>query len=355
MTLRFGLIGLGKHGSNAVAPAFYAKECTSARLAAVCDADTGTLEAYNRPVRAKYDDYHVMLADATVDAVYVAVGMNRHRDIVFDALAAGKHVLVEKPMAATAEQCREMIDAAEAAGRELAVNFESRFGEENAILRRWIADERFGCMEALHFSNMWDGHKSFGPVAERRARLMELAGALDCGIHKLDQARFLAGGAGWAELYARGAWMGEEFTPPTHIGIVGQLDNGVLVTLNASLSWAAHIAQRPMINTVEIAGTEGVAICRSTSDFAATTLSLYSRSLDESVTVRSAGHTSDIVHVLNQFVDVVEHGRRADTVLATGEDGYWAQWATERANRQSIDARIRRQAGHFGRDAAPRA
>jgi predicted dehydrogenase len=341
MTLRFGLIGLGKHGANAVAPVFSRPECTGGTLESVCDASRGALDSFALAVKHRYLDYRDLLASDTVDAVYVAVGMDRHREIVLEAARAKKHIIVEKPMASTPEECRQMIDAAERAGVILAVNFEGRFGEENAVLRRWIADGRFGKLEALHFTNLWDGHKSFGPVKERRARLMELAGALDCGIHKLDQARFLAGG-GWVDLYARGAWMGEEFTPPTHIGIVGQLEGGVLVTVNASLSWAAHIEPRPMINTIEIAGTDGVAILKSTYDFQTSALELYSKTLTESHTIGSAGHTSDIVHVVNEFARVVAQGRHGDSILACGEDGYWAQWATNRANRQSIEARIRR-------------
>jgi 1,5-anhydro-D-fructose reductase (1,5-anhydro-D-mannitol-forming) len=340
MSLRFGLIGLGKHGSNAVSPAFYDEVCTGGDLVAVCDVSPAATGAFERPVEGKYNDHHTMLAEAGLDAVYIAAGMDHHYRLVTDSLRAGKHVIVEKPMAATLGECQEMIDLAEASGLALAVNFETRYGEQNDILRRWIREGRLGEINALHFANMWDGHKSFGPIKERRARLMELAGALDCGIHKLDQARFLVGGT-WAEVFARGAWMGEDFTPPTHIGIVGQLDNGVLVTLNASLSWAGHIEPRPMVNTLEIAGTEGVALCRSSYDFKGMTIELYSRTLTETHELRPTGHTSDIVLVINEFAEVVTNGRTPETILASGEDGYWAQYATEQANNQSIQGRIK--------------
>jgi predicted dehydrogenase len=344
MVLRFGLIGLGKHGRNAVAPAFYDEACTGGDLVAVCDVSPDATAGFDRPVEAKYNDHQKMLAEAGLDAVYIAAGMDHHYRLVTDALRAGKHVIVEKPMADTLEKCREMTDLAADLGLVLAVNFETRYSEQNEILRRWIREGRFGEINALHFANMWDGHKSFGPIKERRARLMELAGALDCGIHKLDQARFLVGGT-WADVFARGAWMGEDFTPPTHIGIVGQLDNGVLVTLNASLSWAGHIEPRPMVNTLEIAGTEGVALCRSSYDFKSMTIELYSRTLTEKHELRPTGHTSDIVLVVNEFAKVVANGRTPDTILASGEDGYWAQYATEQANTQSTKNRIKRGNG----------
>lgn len=332
--LNFGLIGLGHHGMNAVSPAFYNDEA-STELRAVCDLRSDALEAFERPVRMKHTDYREMLRDEILDAVYVAAGMDLHHGIVMDCLNAGKHVIVEKPMAATLDLCREMIECADAAGLVLAVNFETRYSEQNEILRRWIAGGHFGRIEALHFANMWDGHKRFGPIKERRARLMALAGALDCGIHKLDQARFLVGGT-WQYIDALGAWLDEEeFEPPPHIAILGQLDNGVAVSLNASLAWATNIKPRPMVNTLEIAGVEGVALCRSTPDFKRMSVELYSNTLCEQVTIDCTGHTNDIVLFLREFDDVVAHGRRPDTIMASGDDGYWAQFATETANKSA--------------------
>ena len=342
MTLRFGLIGLGQHGRNAVAPAFF-HPGVRAELCAVCDVRSEAVEAFNRPVSARYTDHRRMLAETALDAVYVAAGIDRHCALVLDCLAAGRHVVVEKPMAATLADCRRMIDAARAADLMLAVNFETRYSEQNHILRRWIAGGHFGRIEALHFANMWDGHKTFGPIRERRARLMQLAGALDCGIHKFDQVCFLLGGT-WNHVEALGAWLGEPSDPPPHIGILGQLSNGVMVTLNASLAWAANIEPRPMVNTMEIAGTQGVALCRSTPDFRRMTLQLYSATLCEELTIDSAGHTSDIVLLLNDFAEVVAKGPGACGTLATGEDGYWAQFATDQANQSAMRHRIPLQA-----------
>jgi len=337
MTLAFGLIGLGHHGRNAVAPSFYHPECP-AELVAVCDVREEALTAFDRPVQGRFTDYRTMLARAKLDAVYVAAGMDLHFGIVSDCLAAGKHVIVEKPMAATLDLCRRMIDRAATAGLTLVVNFETRYNEQNAILKQWVNGGHFGRIEALHFANMWDGHKRFGPIRERRARLIGLAGALDCGIHKLDQARFLVGGV-WSRIESVGAWLGEDFQPPPHIGILGRLDNGVMVTLNASLSWGANIVPRPMVNTLEIAGTEGVALCRSTPDFKQMTLQLFSNTLCEEKTTGEKGHTGDIVRLIQDFDRVLRDGPDASDTLPTGEDGYWAQYATETANRKAADSR----------------
>lgn len=88
MKLKCGLIGLGQHGRNAVAPAFY-QDGVRAELAAVCDLRPEAVEVYDRPVTGKFTDYHTMLRDGELDAVYVAAGMDLHFGIVMDCLFAG--------------------------------------------------------------------------------------------------------------------------------------------------------------------------------------------------------------------------------------------------------------------------
>jgi predicted dehydrogenase len=338
MTLKMGLIGLGHHGMNAVAPTFYLDGCP-VELVAVCDVRADALDAYPHAVAQRFTDYRKMLAQGGVESVYVAAGMDLHHGIVMDCLAAGMHVVVEKPMAATLPQCREMIDEAARRNLVLAVNFESRYSEQNTILLRWLRSGCLGCVEALHFANMWDCHKTFTKSAARRARLVGLAGALDCGIHKLDQARFLVGG-NWSRIESMGAWLGEDFTPPPHVGILGQLDNGVMVTLNASLSWATNIKPRPMVNTLEIAGTAGVVLCRSSRDFRQMKLELFSDTVCEELDIDCVGHTSDILLLLKDFVRVVA-GDTDDTIrMPRGEDGYQAQYATEQTNTKAAAARV---------------
>ena len=89
-----------------------------------------------------------------------------------------------------------------------------------------------------------------------------------------------------------------------------------------------------------IAGTEGVALCRSSLDLQQMTLSLYSRSLNEEVELEATGHASDIALLLEDFAAVVRDREAANTRLATGEDGYWAQFATEMANRRAMESRV---------------
>jgi predicted dehydrogenase len=83
-----------------------------------------------------YLDYREMLQDPAVDAVVVAVPNWLHREVTVESLAAGKHVLVEKPMASTVAECDAMIAAAEAAGKTLMVGHSQHFFPVNIEARR---------------------------------------------------------------------------------------------------------------------------------------------------------------------------------------------------------------------------
>ena len=341
MTLRFGLVGLGYHGKAAVIPSFYKNEAVGVEMTAVCDVNPDAVAAIDRPVE-KYTSVDEMLAKAPIDAVYVAVGMEYHCQVAVAALKAGKHVICEKPMAQTLEQCRLMVDTAKANGRLLAINFETRYSQKIQLIKRWINEGRFGRIEAIHFDNLWDGHKSFGPVAERRARLLAVAGGLDCGVHELDQARFFLGG-NWKMVHAVGAWFGESFNPPPHIGIIGLFDNGPMFTLNASLGFASQIEPRPMVSSVIVAGNEGVAVVRTELLAHHCVAELSSRTLCEKVEFSTVGHASDIALLLAEFAKVVASGPDTPHLFATGEDGYQAQYAMELANREAQENRVQIQ------------
>src|SRR5206468_1320486 len=79
------------------------------------------------PGAKSYIDYKDLIADTNVDAVVVAVPTGHHKQIVIDAMNAGKAVLVEKPMARTVAECHEMIDAMEQTKKLLMVGHCRRF------------------------------------------------------------------------------------------------------------------------------------------------------------------------------------------------------------------------------------
>src|SRR5215212_3696955 len=189
--LRVGVLGAGQ-----ISQAAHFEACRKARnaeLHAVCDVAEDLLErvaAIHAPKKA-YGDYDAMISDPDVDAVIVAIADQFHVSMALRALEAGKHVLVEKPMGVTVEECEDLRDAARVSGLVVQVGTEKRFDEGIAFARDFIR-EQMGEMIALkawycdstHRYTMTD---ALQPVTEsserrgnRRATARRISGATTC-------------------------------------------------------------------------------------------------------------------------------------------------------------------------------
>lgn len=334
--MKIGLIGCGSHGRAAVVPAID-EFCPATQLVAVADLDPKNLEGIPSRV-ARYADYHDLLSREQLDLVYVATTARAHHRIVLDVLATGRHVICEKPMALATRECREMVDTARRVGRRIFITFETRYHAHFRQVRQWIDQGYLGRVEAIHLHQFWDGYKVFGPLSERRARLMEFAGGFDCGIHKVDLVRYFVGG-NWARMHAEGAWLGENVTFPSHLALLGRMDNGVLATVNVSMGYAAQIEPQPMTESLFIVGDKGVVSMaidepdREQFRVTKATVRLASGQLETAVPVEHPGHRTAIGKMLSDVAAVLA-GEPLPPQLATGDDGLIAQSVVDDALRQ---------------------
>jgi predicted dehydrogenase len=119
--MQIGIVGAGYWGKNLLRT--FGKLPT-ARVAEICDLDPKLLEAAKKdhPDARTGSDLAAMLARPDLDAILVATPPSRHHAMALAALRAGKHVWVEKPLALTAPEGRELVDAADAAGKTLFVD-----------------------------------------------------------------------------------------------------------------------------------------------------------------------------------------------------------------------------------------
>ena len=110
-TVRWGVIGLGWFGEI---HADTLADMAGIELTALSTRRPERLNelADKYDVAGRYTDYKELLADPSVDAVSITTHINDHRDIAIDALRAGKHVLLEKPMAPTVADCDRIVQAA---------------------------------------------------------------------------------------------------------------------------------------------------------------------------------------------------------------------------------------------------
>lgn len=127
MTIRWGLLGCGDIAVKRVANAIVSD--ANSELIAACRRDADALQQFATQFRIPETttSADALLARDDLDAVYIATPVNLHCDQTVAAAAAGKHVLVEKPMALNVAECERMIDACSAAGVTLGVAYYRRF------------------------------------------------------------------------------------------------------------------------------------------------------------------------------------------------------------------------------------
>ncbi len=338
--IRIGLIGCGTHANWAVVPAIKGASDVLEFVAA-CDinqANVDRTDAGNTSLK-RYTDHKKMIAEARLDAVYIATLPDTHANIAIDALNAGLHTLIEKPMAHTAGECEAILTAAHKAGKQVAVNFELRYHTEMMKIREWVQTGRLGRVRAMHIQNFWDGHKIFGDIGARRKRLTNLAGCLDCGVHKADLARYFLAGHSWTSISARGRWFGEEVAFPSHTSVLAELSSGTLVTLNASFAYTAYTQNAKAYSDVwTIVGDKGV-INFFEDRIQPSIVRLHSDTLSEEINVASQSHASVMVDTCRDFAQACITGK-APVRLATGLDGLQAQIFVDRANNDAVKHRL---------------
>jgi predicted dehydrogenase len=130
-----------------------------------------------------YTDHQAMLSEVRPDLVSVAVPTKEHHRVGLCALEAGCHVLVEKPIAATLEQGRDMIDRAAQVERVLVVGHIERFNPAVTELKRRLEEGQLGRVFQIHARRL-------GPFP---ARVRDVGVVVDLATHDLDIMRYLTG------------------------------------------------------------------------------------------------------------------------------------------------------------------
>lgn len=138
-----------------------------------------------------YVGYESLLAETTVDAVYLPTPNAQHAPWALRAIAAGKHVLCEKPLAVTAAEAREMADAAAQADLVLAEAFMYAHHPRYHLVRRLIAEGAIGDLRSVHVTFTFDASGELGHSGFQGA---PGSGAIyDVGCYAVHVARTLIG------------------------------------------------------------------------------------------------------------------------------------------------------------------
>ena len=186
--IRYAVVGLGHIAQVAVLPAFAHAKRNSVLSAVVSDDPAKRREIARRYRIEKtygYDEYEDCLN--RVDAVYIALPNSQHAEYTIRAAAAGVHVLCEKPMAVTAEECEQMIEACAANGVKLMVAYRLHFEEMNLRAIDLVRRGRIGVPK--YFNSSFSMTVRRGDIRTQK----EYGGGTlyDIGVYCINAARYL--------------------------------------------------------------------------------------------------------------------------------------------------------------------
>ncbi|MFO0956476.1 MAG: Gfo/Idh/MocA family oxidoreductase [Isosphaeraceae bacterium] len=202
--IRVGIVGLGFMGRM-----HYRcwSSLSGAKVTAVCESNPKTLAAAGEAVSGNvsgaadridleslrvFSDLDEMLKSGQVDAVSITLPTFLHADATVKALNAGLHVLCEKPMALSVEDCDRMIAAAESSGKALQIGHCIRFWPEYAVARDLIRGGRYGKLVAASFRR-YSAMPGWSPDSWFADESRSGGQPLDLHIHDTDYVHFLAG------------------------------------------------------------------------------------------------------------------------------------------------------------------
>ena len=228
--LRIGVLGLGR-AFTVMLPTF-ARDPRIALVAAAdprADARARFAQEFSSRV---YDNAEALCSDPEVDVVYIATPHQYHASQALLAAKNGKHLLVEKPMALTLDDCLALTEAARSAGVQLVVGHSHSFDAPIARARELIQSGEFGAVRMITAFNYTD-------YLYRLRRPEELDSAAGGGAiwnqaaHQVDIVRLIGGGLVKSVHAASGAWDRARPTEGAY-GALLRFENGCFATLSYS-------------------------------------------------------------------------------------------------------------------------
>jgi predicted dehydrogenase len=272
--LRFGVLGAGQI-SRLACPEL--NRHPSAKVVAASDPNPERLAQLSELLGgiAQHSDNDALLADPELDAVYIATPNALHAPLALRALAAGKHVIVEKPFATSAQEALAMVEQAERCGKQLCVGMNQRFRADCQRVAQLAREGALG--HVYHAKAYWFRRAGIPRLGSWfGSKALAGGGALyDIGVHVLDLALYLmdrfdpisVSGQVYSTFGPRGIGEGgwglserehPRFDVDDSASAWLRFRDGATLTLD--VSWARHQKRADHMNVV-LHGTEAGAGC----------------------------------------------------------------------------------------------
>ena len=202
--LGMAVVGLGGYATRSVGPEIAA--CQHVRLAGVVtgDAEKGRSWAkehgFEQDAIYSYENFDTIASDDRIDFVHIALPNSMHAEFAIRAAQAGKHVMVEKPMAISSQQCEKMIAAAKEAGVLLGVNYRLHWEPHHVKATERLSSGIIGDLTNGNYEFSWGYARALtGPNKDNVKKWLldpKMAGGgalFDTGVYPIQAACYLTG------------------------------------------------------------------------------------------------------------------------------------------------------------------
>ena len=191
----YAIVGLGHLSLNQILPGF--ARCKYSKPVALVSGDSSKAhkiaDQYGIPKDSiyNYENYEELAHNPSVQAIYIVLPNSMHADFVVRGAKAGKHILCEKPMATSVNDCQRMIAACNAAGVKLMIAYRQQYEPMNRALVKLVRDGKLGELRTIIATNA----QNQGDPSQWRQKIKLAGGGClpDVGIYCLNAARFISG------------------------------------------------------------------------------------------------------------------------------------------------------------------
>jgi len=289
-----GVIGVGAMGLN---HARVYSRIENANLLAISDLMKDKADEVAATYNAtSYKDYKEVLEIPEIDAVSVCVPTTHHHQVVMDAIEYDKHVLVEKPIAFTLKEAREMVKAAKKSDLKLATGHVERFNPVVQEAKALIQDGAIGNVVST-------SAKRVGPFPPR---IKDVGVTVDLAIHDLDVMYYLLDDP-IKEVYANMGSILEKCEYEDHAEIMTKFSSGIIGMLE--VNWLTPYKKRKL----EITGVDGII----SLDYIDQTVDVYGKFTQKIGVEQKEPLKEELSSFLHSIIN-------DETPAITGEDGIYA-------------------------------
>lgn len=341
---KIGIIGCGKIAQVRHIPEYL--ENKDARLAGFYDLNVDRAKELAKKYDAKfYISYEELLADEEIEAVSVCAANSAHAEITIAALNAGKHVLCEKPMATTLEECEAMVEASRRNGKILMIDQNQRLAKAHVEAKRMIQEDVIG--DVITFRTIFghggpetwsiDPGKNTWFFDSKKAVMGVMA---DLGIHKTDLIQYLTSEK-VVETTAYLATLNKRDINNHLIGVddnaicIYKMSGGIVGTMTAS--WTYYGAED---NSTILYGTKGIMRIYDDTDHAIVVIAKDGTRTEYDVEAIQTNDNQTSTGIIDLFMESVEEGKEPAISGESVLTAMRAVFASIEASKKGISIKI---------------